>query len=152
MDEISYRSADSADLDRIVALAEDCPGAPRWTLTTWRQVMDSATDGERRNVFVAESARGLIGLGVVGLAGDQAEIESLAVIPSVRRQGVGRSLCEVMMRWARMRGADRVLLEVRVSNDAARALYASLGFQEVAVRRNYYREPDEDGLGMAREL
>lgn len=133
-------------------LAEDCVGAPHWTSATWHQVMVSATIGEQRNILVAECEEGLIGFGVVGVAGDQAEIESLAVSPSARRQGIGRSLCESLMRWARMRGANRALLEVRVSNDTARALYESLGFQEVAVRKEYYRKPDEDGLVMAREL
>jgi ribosomal-protein-alanine N-acetyltransferase len=86
------------------------------------------------------------------MAGEAAEIESLAVRPGARRQGIGRSLCEASMRWAAERGASRALLEVRVSNDAARALYESLGFREVAVRRGYYREPDEDGLTMERVL
>lgn len=152
MDEISYRSAGRADLDRLIGLAEVCHGAPHWTSTTWGQVMDSATIGEQRNILVAESAEGLVGFGVVGIAADQAEIESLAVIPAARRQGIGRSLCEALMQWAGMRGASRALLEVRMSNRTARALYESLGFHEVAVRRDYYREPDEDGLVMARTL
>jgi ribosomal-protein-alanine N-acetyltransferase len=61
-------------------------------------------------------------------------------------------MCEELMRWAKMRGASKVLLEVRVSNHAARALYESLGFHEIAIRKGYYRDPDEDGLVMAREL
>ena len=152
MDEIFYRPADRADLDRLIGLAKDCPGAPHWTLATWSQVIDSASIGEQRILLVAESEGELIGFGVVGIAGDEAEIESLAVSSAARRQGIGRSLCEALMRWARMRGATRALLEVRVSNHTARALYESLGFQEAAVRRDYYREPDEDGLMMSRTL
>jgi ribosomal-protein-alanine N-acetyltransferase len=114
--------------------------------------MGSATTGEQRNILVAESEEGLIGFGVVGIAADQAEIESLAVSTTARRRGIGRSLCEALMQWARMRGASRALLEVRMSNHTARALYESLGFHEVAVRKDYYREPDEDGSVMARAL
>jgi ribosomal-protein-alanine N-acetyltransferase len=152
MSEISYRSADSEDLNRLMGLAEICHGAPHWTSTTWSQVMGSATTGEQRNILVAESEEELIGFGVVGIAAGQAEIESLAVSTTARRQGIGRSLCEALMQWARMRGASRALLEVRMSNRTARALYESLGFHEVAVRKDYYREPDEDGLVMARAL
>jgi ribosomal-protein-alanine N-acetyltransferase len=151
MGKISYRSADRADLNRLIRLADDCPGAPHWTLTTWTQVMDSAANGER-NILVAESEEVLIGFGVVGIAADQAEIESLAVSPAARRRGIGRGLCEALLRWARMRGAGKALLEVRMSNHTARALYESLGFHEVAVRKDYYREPDEDGLTMSRML
>jgi ribosomal-protein-alanine N-acetyltransferase len=43
-------------------------------------------------------------------------------------------------------------LEVRVSNTAARALYESLGFYEVAVRRGYYRDPEEDAFVMTTRL
>jgi ribosomal-protein-alanine N-acetyltransferase len=114
--------------------------------------MDSVVEGEQRNILVAESEDGLIGFGVVGIAGEQAEIESLAVSVDARRQGIGRNLCEALIEWARMGGANGVLLEVRVSNHTARALYESLGFHEIAVRRGYYREPDEDGLTMTRAL
>jgi ribosomal-protein-alanine N-acetyltransferase len=152
MDEIAFRSADGADVGRLMALVDDCPGAPRWTLTTWQQVLDSAIAGRQRNVLVAESEGRFVGFGVVGIADDAAEIESLAVSPAARRQRIGRGLCEALMRWARVSGASRALLEVRVSNHAARALYESLSFREVAIRRGYYREPDEDGVTMAREL
>ena len=151
MGKIHFRSADRADRDSLISLAEESPGAPRWTLATWEQVQDSAAKGER-NVLIAASEEGIVGFGVVGVAGDVAEIESLVVVEAARRQGIGRRLCEELMRWARMRGSRRAVLEVRVSNDAARALYESLSFREVAVRKGYYREPEEDGLMMAREL
>lgn len=151
MGKVHFRSADRADRDSLVSLAEESPGAPRWTLTTWEQVLDSATEGER-NVLIAVSEEGIVGFGVVGTAGDAAEIESLAVAETVRRQGIGCRLCEELMRWARMRGSRRAVLEVRISNHAARALYESLSFREIAVRKGYYREPEEDGLMMAREL
>jgi ribosomal-protein-alanine N-acetyltransferase len=150
--EISFRSAGRADLDGLVALAEDCPGAPRWTLMTWHQVLDSAAGGEQRYVLMAESEEGFAGFGVMGITGDEAEMESVAVTPAARRKGIGRGMCEALMSWAKMRGASKVLLEVRVSNHAARALYESLDFHGVAIRKGYYREPDEDGLTMAREL
>ena len=151
MGEIFFRPADRRDVGRLMTLA-DCDGAPHWALTTWQQVLESATKGEQQRVLVAESGEGLIAFGVVGIAGDVAEIESLAVSPAARRCGIGRSLCEALMQWARTRGASRALLEVRVSNDAARSLYESLGFHQIAIRRGYYHEPNEDGLTMAREL
>lgn len=151
MDRIAIHSADSDDLERLVALAGECPGAPRWSLNTWRQVLDSAAKGQR-DVLIVLREEGIVGFGVVGSAGEVAEIESLAVAPATRRLGIGRKLCEALMASARAHGASGVSLEVRVSNDAARALYESLGFREIAIRRTYYRDPDEDGLVMAREL
>ena len=150
--EIILRSAEISDLQRLLALAEGSPGAPRWALRTWRQVLGSPSTGAQRIVLIAESVNECVGFGVLGLVGDDAEIESLAVSTSWRRRGIARRLCEDLFGWARARGARRASLEVRVSNSAAQALYESLGFHEVATRRGYYRDPEEDALVMTTEL
>ncbi len=149
---IILRAAVASDIQRILALAESCPGAPRWGLQTWQQILEPSMTLVQRVVLVAESMNGCVGFGVLGLAADDAEIESLAVGTSWRRRGIARRLCQDMLGWARARGARHASLEVRVSNTAARALYESLGFHEVAVRRAYYREPEEDALVMTARL
>jgi ribosomal-protein-alanine N-acetyltransferase len=55
------------------------------------------------------------------------------------------------MRKASRTGAVRALLEVRAGNREALALYESLGFRRVGVRRGYYRDPAEDALLMTRD-
>jgi ribosomal-protein-alanine N-acetyltransferase len=152
MVELTFRAGEDRDAQRLMWLAEGSPGAPHWTAATWDGVFVSAAEGQQRVVVIAEHRGEAVGFGVVGMRGDDAEIESVAVIAAWRRQRVGMWLCEQMMAWARERGAARMLLEVRVSNAAARALYASLGFQEEAVRRLYYRQPEEDAVMMARAL
>ncbi len=73
-----------------------------------------------------------------------AEIETVAVAQSHRRQGIGTALVKASMRWAASSGAPAVRLEVRQSNAAAQALYHALGFATVGVRRAYYTSPSED--------
>lgn len=146
------RAGESFDLERLLALAEDCPGAPQWSPRTWQQVLESVQAGVPRIVLIAESLNECVGFAVLGLAADEAQIESLAVSPSWRRRGIARRLCEDLMGWAHARGARQTSLEVRVSNTVARALYESLGFCEVAVRRGYYRNPEEDALVMTTNL
>jgi [ribosomal protein S18]-alanine N-acetyltransferase len=141
-----------SDIHRLLALAEVCPGAPRWPPRTWQQVLESPSTGVARIVLIAESVNECVGFGVLGLAGDDAEIESLAVGTSWRRRGIAKRLCKDLFGWARARGARHASLEVRVSNSPARALYESLGFHPVAVRRSYYRDPEEDALVMTAEL
>jgi ribosomal-protein-alanine N-acetyltransferase len=150
--QIMLRPAEASDLERMLELAGDSPGAPVWTTETWRRVLESAAAGEQRVVMVAESAKEFAGFGVLGIAGETAELESLAVRTSWRRRGVGKHICEELLGWARAQGAAQVSLEVRVSNRAAHALYEALGFREAGVRRAYYREPQEDGLVMTRAL
>lgn len=146
---IILRTAGFADVQQLLALSDSSPGAPRWSPQTWQQVLDSLQSGVQRVVLIAESENECVGFGVLGIAADDAEIESLAVTASWRRRGIGKRLCKELLDWARDRSARQASLEVRVSNTAARALYESLGFHEVAVRRNYYRDPDEDALVMS---
>lgn len=81
---------------------------------------------------------------------EQIHINNLAVRPDLRGQGLGsRLLADVMAESARM-GAASATLEVRRSNTAALRLYAKAGFIEAGVRRNYYTQPVEDALVLAR--
>lgn len=149
---IIVRAAELSDLPWLLTIVESCPGAPRWTPQTWQQVLDPPATSVQRVVLIAESTNGGVGFGVLGLVADDAEIESLAVSTSWRRRGIARRLCQDLLGWARARGARLASLEVRVSNTAARALYESLDFHEVAARRSYYREPEEDALVMTARL
>lgn len=149
---IIFRPAGPPDLQRLLSLAESCPGAPRWAIGTWQQVLEFPPAGVQRIVLIAESVSECVGFGVIGRAGEEAEIESLAVSTSWRRRGIAKRLCKDLLGWAHARGARHASLEVRVSNTAARALYEMLGFHEVAVRRSYYRDPEEDALVMTTKL
>lgn len=72
------------------------------------------------------------------VAADEAEILSLAVAPTARRQGLGAALLAAAMAEARARGATAMFLEVAATNRPALALYARAGFREVGTRSNYY--------------
>ncbi|HVG27999.1 MAG TPA: ribosomal protein S18-alanine N-acetyltransferase [Acidobacteriaceae bacterium] len=134
-------------------MAEGIPEAPRWSAPVWARVFaPPGVEGDRRWVVLAEEAGESIGFGVLGLAGDEAEIESVAVVGAWRGKGIGRALCERMVHRARAGGAGRVLLEVRASNEAAHCLYRALGFGEAGRRRGYYRDPEEDAVVMVRDL
>lgn len=73
---------------------------------------------------------------------DEAEILSLATLPTMRRKGLARSLVVTAAEDAAGRGAGKIFLDVSMANAAARALYQGLGFAEVGVRRTYYRHLD----------
>ena len=87
---------------------------------------------------------------VVGFAGsmyveDEAHVMNIAVDPAARRHGVGRALFAGLVSEATEHDARHLTLEVRVSNVAARQLYADFGLAPVGIRRGYY--PDgEDAL------
>ena len=86
------------------------------------------------------------------LAAGELEILNLAVDPADRRLGLGRRLLEAALRRGAAAGVGRALLEVRASNDPARSLYAKSGFVAIGLRKDYYVEPLEDALVLARPL
>lgn len=80
------------------------------------------------------------------------DLENIAVAPSHRRAGVAHLLLDALDEGCRTSGVNHIMLEVRVSNDAAQALYRNLGFKLVGLRRGYYTDPTEDALLMRYEL
>ena len=83
---------------------------------------------------------------------DEAQILNIATHPEHRGKGLGRAVTCRLIDEARSRGISFITLEVRRSNVVARRLYGSLGFTDVGVLKNYYREPTEDGLIMKLEI
>jgi len=101
---------------------------------------------------------GLLGPLVVGysglmIVGEEGHVTTLTVDPPWHRHGVGTVLLADLARAAPALGVRHLTLEVRVGNDAARALYHRFGFAPVGVRKNYYAETGEDAIVMwARDI
>ncbi|MEE0064153.1 MAG: ribosomal protein S18-alanine N-acetyltransferase, partial [Acutalibacteraceae bacterium] len=73
-----------------------------------------------------------------------AYITNVAVSEKFRRRGIAEKLLEEAERGAIKRGCVLITLEVRASNDPAKALYKKRGFKEVGTRKNFYSDPRED--------
>ncbi len=88
------------------------------------------------------------------MAGDEAEILTMATDPLRRRKGVARRLLSMLLDALSGAGAAVVYLEVGATNRAAIALYKSCNFKQVGHRTAYYRRADgfEDALIMRRLL
>jgi ribosomal-protein-alanine N-acetyltransferase len=80
----------------------------------------------------------LVGYFVLHVAVDECHLLNLSVSARRQRAGHGSEMLQEAMRLARNAGAQRIFLEVRPSNLAAKALYDRFGFREIAVRRGYY--------------
>ncbi|HET7497459.1 MAG TPA: ribosomal protein S18-alanine N-acetyltransferase [Candidatus Eisenbacteria bacterium] len=101
---------------------------------------------------LAERDGALVGYLCAVLVADEAHVGNLAVDPAERRQGVAQLLLDDLVEAARSRGARRVTLEVRESNENARKFYYKNEFIDIAIRKNYYRNPSEDAIVMLRTL
>ena len=93
---------------------------------------------------------------VAGYVGSQSvmgesDMMNVAVHPDFRRQGIGERLILELIDHLANRGNHSLTLEVRASNVSAIALYRKLGFVQVGLRKNYYRNPKEDALILRKE-
>ncbi|WP_234026432.1 GNAT family N-acetyltransferase [Qipengyuania thermophila] len=71
-------------------------------------------------------------------AGSEEELLLLGVAPPFRNRGIGRALVTRFIAEARLRGAEKLFLEMRVNNEADR-FYRQLGFVPIGRRPSYYR-------------
>jgi ribosomal-protein-alanine N-acetyltransferase len=86
---------------------------------------------------------------------DEAELFLIMTEPKHRSQGVGRRMLALFEEQAFKNEVRRIILEVSATNIAARALYTSTGYQEIAVRKNYYTFPNgsqADAIVMEKHL
>ena len=143
--DVRIRAMRTADLDRVLAIAESLAEAPQWAREAYQTAISVET-GLRRMVVVADIRTEIVGFAVASMVATTAELESVAVAAESQRLGVGRALVGVLIQEAKAAGAEEMVLEVRTSNLAAVALYQRAGFQGVGRRRNYYRDPVEDAL------
>ncbi|WP_240675010.1 ribosomal protein S18-alanine N-acetyltransferase [Cellulomonas endophytica] len=128
-----------ADLDRVMELEADLFGATAWSRTS--MAAELVTEG--REYLAAVDLDGAAGGLVVGYAGlwfdgDDAQVMTIATARTHQNRGVGRRLLTALVERSAVLGAQTLLLEVRVDNLPAQHLYASLGFERLGVRRNYY--------------
>jgi ribosomal-protein-alanine acetyltransferase len=143
----------------MVALERACASAAHWSEDQYRAALTTDDSGHpERLVLVIEagsvprtaappepSAR-LLAFLVAHQVSREWELENVVVGSAARRQGLGRRLLEELMAQARQSRGEAVFLEVRESNEPARALYRKLGFGEVGRRKAYYADPPEDAI------
>ncbi len=105
----------------------------------------------RHSLFLAVHETEPLGYLEMRITLDEAEIDFVAVDTAFQRMGIGKKLVSNSVQHAIAWGTHRVLLEVGELNAAAIALYKELGFSQISVRKNYYKN-GENALVMERKI
>lgn len=79
---------------------------------------------------------------------DEAHISTIATHPDERGKGYGEIVLAAMVRRSVTLNASYIVLEVRVSNVAAQALYKKYEFEIVDTKPRYYHNNGEDAYDM----
>ena len=140
------REASVDDLDAIMAIEESEFTSDAWSRAMMREEIRS----RHTRYLVAEDAGELVGYAglLCPVGAHEGDVQTIAVLASARRAGLGRRLLRALVAAAAERGAREVFLEVRADNPAAQSLYRSEGFEEIGVRPAYYQPDGVDALVM----
>lgn len=144
---IEIRSARAGDIDRIMVIERENFSVP-WP----REGFEFELECPESLFFVAAEGDAVAGFVIIRLADYEAEVFNIAVDSVCRRRGTGRKLLETALYEAQRKGVKDVFLEVRASNEGAKALYLSAGFEAVGLRRGYYNKPKEDAIVMMKSF
>ena len=148
MTDLVIEPLDEAHLARVLEIERELFRAP-WSLAMFRQEVEEKWLSRS---FVAISEGEVVAYVIAWFLRGEVHILNLGVTPSHQRRGIARRLLRHILDFAEETNSALITLEVRVSNEAAKRLYASMGFASVGIRRRYYRDNDEDALVMTRRL
>ena len=131
----------------VAAIEKECFGLDAWSeksvaseLTNQLSLWLVVVDGDR--------VAGYVGSQTVC---DETDMMNVAVTADYRRQGLGEKLVLALVEELKAVNSKCLTLEVRDSNTPARTLYEKLGFQQIGLRKNYYRNPKEDACILRKE-
>ncbi|MDO5078772.1 MAG: ribosomal protein S18-alanine N-acetyltransferase [Streptococcus minor] len=126
----------------ILTVLSDVYGVSPWSL----EQIEADLNQANTEYFYLYDHQDLIGFLAIQNLVDELEITQIAIKKAYQGRGLGDQL---MARLSDRR--ESIFLEVRASNEAARALYAKYGFVQVGKRKNYYQNPAEDAILMVRK-
>ncbi|MFM6941441.1 MAG: ribosomal protein S18-alanine N-acetyltransferase [Candidatus Planktophila sp.] len=135
---ITYRQPIALDIPVLVSYDKDLFPYSPWNSAQFKE--EFAGIPATRFFVVAEEDNQIVGYaGCFAPAEDvEADILTVGVLPSHRRKGIAREFIQQMESWCRERKASAMMLEVEISNQAAIALYQSLGYMKISIRMDYY--------------
>lgn len=147
------RRANRADIPAMMALERQNPSAAHWSSQQYEALFVHTEQSSQHFAWAVddEAAAGPEGDKVLGFLvarriDAQWELENIVVAEVARRHGAGTRLLGDLVSYARLERGSEIFLEVRESNQAARALYCKAGFEEMGLRKSYYSNPTEDAI------
>lgn len=134
---VSLRAMTMDDIPAVHVLEQQLFPVDAWPL---QMFVDELSQVDTRQYLVVESAEGIVAYAGLMCIEPIADIQTIAVIPEFEGRGIGSALLTELIQESRRRYAKEVLLEVRADNPRAQQLYSRFGFEQIHVRRRYYRD------------
>ncbi len=132
VDLMRLRKMRKTDFARVLEIEAKNYSFP-WSKETFKDCFSALS----YSCWVCEDTEQVVAYAILSVAAGEAHILNISVAPEAQGLGVGRKMMEHLIEIAGKK-AETLFLEVRVSNTKAQALYESLGFNEIGIRKNYY--------------
>lgn len=145
--EVAYTFMQMEHLDQVMAIEKAAYTTP-WSRTAFVQEL---MNNDLAVYLVALDQGRVVGYCGMWIIIDEAHITTIAVHPGFRRQKIASTLLQASIDLAKFKGAPSVTLEVRASNEGAKALYSQFGFKPAGLRKGYYGDNKEDAIIMWKE-
>ncbi|HYT10856.1 MAG TPA: ribosomal protein S18-alanine N-acetyltransferase [Mycobacteriales bacterium] len=130
----------------VMVLEDELFEAETWSAAAfWNELAETAS----RHYVVAAADERVVGYAGLAIFGDEAHVLTVGVAGSAQGRGIGTALLRDLLAVADLRGARRVMLDVRADNEVAQRLYRRHGFVPVGRRRRYYQPSGVDAVVMA---
>ncbi|MFJ4687416.1 ribosomal protein S18-alanine N-acetyltransferase [Streptomyces sp. NPDC091377] len=138
------------DIDPVLVLEKALFPEDAWSRGMfWSELAHARGSEATRRYLVAEEADGrIVGYGGLVAAGEQADVQTIAVARELWGSGLGARLLTELLRAATAFECAEVMLECRVDNVRAQRLYERFGFAPIGFRRGYYQPGNVDALVM----
>jgi len=145
LNETIIRDMSPSDLEAVLALEHEIFPTP-WT----QEIFEYEMRRTERALYLVVEVRGKI-VGYLGAQalGDEVHLTNMAVVPGLRRRGIGTALLLECLHRGIEQGARWMTLEVRENNHEAREFYRCFGFRDMGMRKYYYIDSGEDAVIMA---
>lgn len=149
---VTYRDANSLDLPALVSMEKILFADSPWSMGQFKEEFK----GVPRTHFFTVALDGdnqIIGYAgvMVPAPGIEADVLTVGVLPEHRKSGIGTAFMGQLENWAMNKESNAVMLEVGIENFGAIALYESLGYSRISIRKNYYGT-GLDALVMRKDL
>lgn len=145
---MDYSYLDQSHLDSILEIENESNPFP-WTEGNFKDCLDKGYYS-----LALEDKNKFIGFAIMAISTDESHLLNIGINKNERGMGYGEKLLKKMIIAAEVMGSKKIILEVRLSNKTAYQLYKKLGFEEIGIRKKYYRLPDgrEDAYVLSKSL
>jgi len=142
---LTIKRLSKENIDKIIEIEQSAYGKHHWSRESFLNELSN-----NLSVYFGafDDKNNLLGYGGCWVIIEEAHITNVAVLPDFRRQNIGETILNSIIKHCYENGVKYLTLEVRVSNIAAIGLYEKYGFKSLGTRKHYYQDNDEDALIM----